>query len=203
MIPHEIEINKIAVVTVILSILLSVITITIFEVSPQLLPLKAGVMMSAIGLLWFVYDKYLWKIPIFRVMGWLCSTPNLNGRWEGTVDRDGENTPHPFVMEISQTMTKLKFYTYTKRSKGESIAVKIVKDELDQKYKLIAYWRTRAANREDDSKYDEFNGVSVIDISFDDNGILMSDFYFTDRNPHTRGKTDLKWVGVKTIGRFK
>lgn len=203
MVPHEIEINKIAIVTVVLSVILAVITITIFEVSPHLLPLKVGVMTTVIGLLWLVYDKSLWKMPFFRGMGWLCSTPNLNGRWEGVVDRDGENSPHPFVMEISQTMTKIKFYTYTRRSKGESIAVKIVKDELGEKYKLIAYWRTRAANREDSAKFEEFNGVSVIDLSLSEKESRMSDFYFTDRYPHTRGKTDLKWVGEKKIGRFK
>lgn len=202
MISHEIDINKIAVVTVVLSVLLAVITITIFDVNPYLLPLKVGLMTTVIGLIWFVYDKYLWKIPFFRVMDWLCSTPNLNGRWEGTVDRDGENSPHPFVMEISQTMTKLKFYTYTRRSKGESIAVRIVKDELGEKYKLVAYWRTRAANREDGSRFDEFNGVSVMDISLGDNERRISDFYFTDRTPHTRGKTELKWVGNNKIGRF-
>jgi hypothetical protein len=200
MLSHDIEFTKIALVTVVLSVLLSVLALILFSVEPLYLPFKVGFISGLVGLIWFVYDKYLWKIPFFGMAGWLCSTPNLNGRWVGTVNREGENSPHEFVMEIYQTMSKMKFYTYSNNSNGESIVVKLVKDETGSKFKMIAYWSSRTKVIADATKSDQFNGLSVAGIHIDENEKRLSDFYFTDRTPHTRGGIELKWVSHKYYG---
>lgn len=200
MIQHDIDIFKLSLVTVVLSVICSSLTITFFDVSPEYLPLKIGLISSVTGGFWYLYDKFLWKINMFRFFGWLSSTPDLNGRWEGTVNRTGENNPHAFVVEIKQTYSKLKYYVYTKNSKGESISAKFIKDEVEGKYKLVSAWKSKARNRTNPNEYDQFNGLSIMDYSEYNGQKRLTDIYFTNRNPRTSGETDLLFVDKKLRG---
>ncbi len=201
MIPHEIETKKFLLVAVVLTVIFSVVVL-LYNPTPEMLLLKIGVFSTVITIIWFLYEKYLWKFPFFRMMGWLCSTPDLNGRWEGTVDRHGENNPHGFVLEVTQTMTKLQCYTYSENSSGESIVVKIMKDGVDKKYRLLSYWGCKTKNKIEKSKFDKFNGVSLMDINFEGGQKILKDYYFTDREPPTRGDVELKWVSKELFGGF-
>jgi hypothetical protein len=57
--------------------------------------------------LYLLYVKMLWRLPLGRLGGMLCDMPDLNGRWEGTIDRKDSRGPHPHVIEIRQTLTSL------------------------------------------------------------------------------------------------
>ena len=50
---------------------------------------------------------------------------------------------------------------------------------------------------------DQFNGLSVAEIHMDESDKKWSDFYFTDRDPHTRGNVNLKWVSNIYCGSFE
>lgn len=202
MIQHDIDISKIAFVTVVLSVMISVISILLFEINPTYLPLKIGIIYSIIGLFWYFYDKYLWKINFFRLFGWLSSVPDLNGRWEGTVKRIDEEEPHKFVVEFKQTYTKLKYYVYTQNSKGESISAKFIKDEIEGKYKLVSSWKSKTKNRIDQTIYDEFYGMSIMDYSEYEGKKKLDDLYFTNRNPQTRGETIIYFKDKIRRGKF-
>lgn len=202
MIPLEIEIKKFLLVTVALTVIFSV-GVLLFDPTPMGLLFKIGVFGAVITVFWFLYEKMLWKLPFFRLMGWLCSTPDLNGRWEGTVGRHGENSPHRFVLEVIQTMTKLQCYTYSENSSGESLIVKIAKDGVDNKYKLISYWSCKTKSKKTIGEFDKFNGLSVMEINISDSQKSIKDYYFTDRYPPTRGDVELTWVSNKLDGKFK
>lgn len=204
MISHDLELKNIAIVTVFLSIILSMFFILVLGVTPEYLYLKAGVLTTFLTVFWFLYDKYLWKINFFRLKGWLCSTPDVSGRWEGVLDRNGEGEPHKFVMEVYQTMTTVKLYTYSSRSKGDSISVKFTKDQLGGKYKLITYWRTVAGALSDNDSYaNNFSGLSEFDVVINKDGKQLCGVYFTDREPATKGKTNLTWKGSELTGKFE
>ena len=204
MVSHELELKNIAIVTVVLSVILSIFLMLVLDVSPKYLYLKVGLVTTCLTIFWYVYDKYLWKIGAFRLNGWLCSTPDVSGRWEGCLDRDGEGCPHKFVVEIYQTMTTIKLYTYSSRSKGESISVKFTKDQLGGKYKLITYWRTNAgALSENQPHKNQFHGLSEFDIILNKGSKQLDGIYFTNRNPATKGSTNLTWKGSDPIGKFE
>jgi len=184
-----------------LTVIFSVIVL-FYNPTPAILLLNIGIFSTVITIFWFLYEKYLWKIKFFRMMGWLCSTPDLNGRWEGTVDRHGEDNPHKFVLEITQTMTNLQCYTYSKNSSGESLVVQLTKDGVEKKYRLLSYWSCKTKNKIENGKFDKFNGVSLMDINLEGNQKLIKDYYFTDRDPPTRGDVNLKWVSKELFGDF-
>lgn len=200
MVQHEIDIFKISLVTVALTTIISAIAIHLQFVDATHLPLKVGAISSAVGAFWILYDRYLWKIKTFRLFGWLCSTPDLNGRWEGVIDRSGENNPHQFVIEIKQTYSKLKYYVYTKNGKGESISTKFIKDEVEGKYKLVSAWKSKTKNLSNPSEYDEFHGMSIMDYCHFDGERYLEDIYFTNRTPRTSGETKVKFVNKSIKG---
>ncbi len=202
MVQHEIDIFKISVVTVVLTTLIASIVLRLNIVDASHLPLKVGAISSVVGAFWILYDKYLWKIGFFRLFGWLCSTPNLNGRWEGIIDRAGEDNPHAFVVEIKQTYSKLKYYVYTKNGKGESVSTKFIKDEVEGKYKLVSAWKSKTRNMENKHEYDEFHGLSIMDYSEFEGGKYLEDIYFTNRAPRTSGETKVKYIGSDLKGAF-
>ena len=66
--------------------------------------------LSVAFLLW-VYDKLLWKFPVFNC---LVKTPNLNGEYEGTVEYhwDGKDRSKNCNLYIQQTASLLKIKCY-------------------------------------------------------------------------------------------
>ena len=201
MLQHEVEITKISIVTVILSVILSTVIISVGLVSdPKLLPLKVGIILSLIGFFWWLYEHYLWKISFFKVFGWLSSTPDLSGRWEGLITRDGENEPHEFVLEITQTYSRLKYYVYSRSGKGESISTKFIKDELGGKFHLVSAWKSKVKNKILPDEYDTFRGLSIMDYFERDDEKWLEDIYFTDRNPRTSGITKVKFISSNLKG---
>lgn len=95
-------IKQIATVSVAFAVLLSVLTQLILKLDPVGVPLKTGFFVLLVGLFWIFFDRCGWKLKIagVRIARPLCNWPDLNGRWEGVLNRYGENTPHKFVIEI-------------------------------------------------------------------------------------------------------
>jgi hypothetical protein len=58
-------------------------------------------------------DEIGWKLKMFK---WLVDVPNLNGRYEGTLESTyqtgGANTKKICAMEIKQTASKIKIFSY-------------------------------------------------------------------------------------------
>jgi hypothetical protein len=158
--------------------------------------LKMGIIAFLVGLFWAFYDHYGWRQRLLRFGGWLCDLPDLNGRWEGTVDRVGENDPHTFVLEVRQTFLRIQLYAYSKNSRGSSITAQFVTDHVRGRFRLISTWTCTTKNRTEPEKMDEFLGTSIYDIVEDGAERYLEDFYFTRRDPQTKGKTRLKFAGT-------
>lgn len=79
--------RRIATVSVVLAVGLYSILQLAFDTPPILMPLRAGVIVGSIGLFWLYFERIGWRQRPFRLGGWLCDYPDLNGRWEGTVER--------------------------------------------------------------------------------------------------------------------
>lgn len=161
-----------------LSILLSEKTIDGLLISPALI-------ITIVGFSWWIFDKHLWKTQLANTLG-LSKIPDLNGYWKGTINRDGEKSPHEMTLKITQTYSRVSMTTKTAQSNGDSIKSFFMCDENHSSFQLINYWRCKTSKRDDTGK-EEFHGCSQIRIS-DDNGLLiLEDTYFTDRTPPTKG----------------
>ncbi|MDQ1240205.1 MAG: hypothetical protein QG577_2391 [Thermodesulfobacteriota bacterium] len=188
---------KLAAVSVVLCVLLYTVIVVAFGITPELMLLKVGMIITCVGLFWVYFDKWGWKQKWVRLGGWLTDIPNLNGRWVGTVDRMGENDPHEFVVEIRQTYLRTQLHTYSKNSRGSSITAQFITDPLHGRYRLISTWECHTKNRIDQSVIDEFIGTSVYSIIEKENERVLEDYYFTRRHPQTTGITQLKYMGKK------
>jgi len=93
------------------------------------------------GIIYFLFDKYLWQWGGFRKLG-IVWFPNLNGRWLGTQQssykENGENVVVKGRLEIAQTFSKICVRCYYFKSESESIAVSFFEFN-DQVYLFYTY----------------------------------------------------------------
>lgn len=192
-----IDLKKYACISVVLSILFYTVICLGFSIPPELMLLKLGIILTLVGCYWGFFEKWGWKCNMFRIWGWLCDIPDLNGRWEGTLDRLTEDNPHQFVIEIQQTLSKIQIHSYSKNSLGHSIVAQFVTDQVGGKYNLITTWTCRTRNTTNSNEFEEFHGTSIYEIVHSDDGLILEDYYFTRRNPQTKGQTRLKLSSKK------
>jgi hypothetical protein len=72
---------------------------------------------------WLVFVKWIWKWKIFYP--WLVQFPNLNGKWNGSIQSNWENKkldPINITVEIEQSFLYLNVCLITEESKSQSIA---------------------------------------------------------------------------------
>lgn len=82
------------------------------------------VVVSFLGLLGFVFNRYLWHLSIFH--GWFVKRPDLRGTWYVELLSSYETgKPVPLIicyMGIEQTLLDLKMHLMTSESESRSIA---------------------------------------------------------------------------------
>ena len=105
-----------------------------------------GFVTIPLSIIWLYFEKIGWRSNFwkwsFKIMHF---SPDLRGRWEGTIDRVGENSPHKFVIEIKQTMTKLQFFKDTlneflklkaRNEKFDKVANEILDNEMTHDFPI-------------------------------------------------------------------
>lgn len=146
-----------------------------------------SVITIVVAFLWRQFEKSWWK------KDWIQShlpdefkTPIVEGRWSGTLERDG--TLHEFIIEIRQTFTSVSCSTYSKHSFSSSIFAEILYNHSSEIYQLIYFWNGKTENTGDETLTSvNFDGCTIlfINTSHDE----MSGEYFTNRQPkQTMGK---------------
>ena len=136
-----------------------------------------------------VYDKWLWKYPLFNLMN---TIPNLNGMYEGKISFhwNGQAESKDCELEIKQTCSNIKVKTiFTKEGENDTQSVSteafIKTDEVSDQH-LYFYYRSRGSGMDGDT-LDQHEGMNVLEI-LKNNGLIQLDgYYFTNRNPQTKG----------------
>lgn len=146
-----------------------------------------------LGLALALIEKKLWKTRIMR-MSFLENywTPVLEGRWEGTLERNGEL--HDFVLEIIQSFTSISCCTYSKHSKSSASATEILYNDQLKLYQLIYYWNGTTTNTVGENRdSDRFDGFTILDIIIQSGTVTkLKGTYFTNRQPQqTKGSINL------------
>lgn len=186
--------------TVVLSVLLTVAYLAFSADTVLGVLTKVGIFTTCIGVFWSVTDRYLWRIGLLRRF-LFNNIPDLNGRWEGTVDRDGEERPHAFVTEIRQTLTRITMHSHSSSGGSRNVITRLGVDGSGEKFGLICTWVCETATPLDGERSGLFLGTSVLDCLPD--GRLVGR-YFTDRRPmQTRGATTVTFASRQLRDAFQ
>lgn len=200
------DLKKISIITIVLFLVLYTLVQLLFDIEFTKITAsitKTGTILTLIGVFWAFFNKTGWKVGFLRLGGWLCSTPDLNGRWEGTVCRTREDMPHPFVIEVIQTYSTITYKTFSSQSRGESMSATIHTDESEEVFTLYSIWRTSTKRRDDPNAEDEFTGASVWNIRIGQDEKIIEYNYFTGREPQTKGDVKVKWISHRLRNGFQ
>lgn len=95
----------------------------------------------AYGLLFSLFNKYLWHWRVFRIVG-IVTVSDLRGRWTGkqisSYKENGMNKEIPCYLEITQSFSKIFVRAYYQKSQSESLVAGFTKLN-DQVYLYYTY----------------------------------------------------------------
>lgn len=111
---------------------------------------------SAVYILFVLYEKWIWKWPVFKIIPMINNHPIIHGTWKGKLhyDKDIEGNPGDidFYLSVNQTLFTVKVETYVETSGSISINASTEKDtqgknRLVYTYKSAAPIGQRGQNR--------------------------------------------------------
>jgi hypothetical protein len=158
---------------------------------------------SAIGILLNIINKFLWKYPLFIKLFWI---KDFSGRYEGELEYEyrDENCEVlkgklKHIKIISQTGGKITVYSITisdenvKSSVSQSLGVHVELTQDDIHYNLIYSYRNEGNN---ELKFPPHYGTDIIKFIKRGNDKFLEGKYFTERLPfQSKGHyLNLKWV---------
>lgn len=139
--------------------------------------------------LYFLFDKYLWKISWLRKV---LLVPDLNGRWSCNghtnlknaklVDYDWKAT-----VSITQSWSKILIHLKTSQSESKSISASIY-HEPGVGYRLLYQYN----NKPNASELDLNNHSGSAELLFTEDTTSASGSYYTDRHRTTVGTMNLE-----------
>lgn len=135
------------------------------------------------------YDKWLWKLPVFK---WMNSIPNISGRYRGeiTYHWNGQDGSKSCQLKIKQTCSTIKVTSYfSKDSENDTQSVSLeafIKTDEAGDHHLYFYYHNRGSCKNGDT-LDPHDGMNVFEIIREQKGIKLKGYYFTNRNPQTKG----------------
>ena len=139
--------------------------------------------------LYFLFDKYFWKIPWLRKV---LLVPDLNGKWlckghtslknAEAVDYDWDAT-----VSITQSWSKILIHLKTKQSESKSISASIY-HEAGVGYRVLYQYN----NKPNADELDLSNHSGSAELLFSENTESATGSYYTDRHRTTVGTMSLK-----------
>jgi hypothetical protein len=102
-----------------------------------------SISISAITIFAFLFNKYLWKIPVFK--NWLVLVPNLNGKWQGSISSNWFNQKFKQIetsLSIKQSLSYISCVMTTEEMKSHSITANFKIDTTNQEFKLLYIYKS-------------------------------------------------------------
>ncbi|MBK1791353.1 hypothetical protein [Persicirhabdus sediminis] len=144
-----------------------------------------------VGLLLWLYDNYLWNIPWLDKLN---TVPDLNGTYIGNIqfNRTGTRESRECSLFIKQTCSKIKVTTaFPKKeteeppTKSTSLEAFISTDEVGD-HSLYFYYHNPGSCLNGDT-LNPHDGMNVLHIDQTDTLTTLDGYYFTNRDPQTKG----------------
>ncbi|WP_455076357.1 Cap15 family cyclic dinucleotide receptor domain-containing protein [Prevotella koreensis] len=168
--------------------------------------LHYGAVTVPLSFILYYFKKLGWRSNFWK---WAAKIihfpPDLRGRWEGKLDRIGENNPHDFVIEIKQTMTELKVCTYSESGMSESLIDTIASDNMEDDFTLCYLWEGHGGLLPGQTvENGKFKGFTMLKLIIHNQEKKLVGEYFTNRKPtQTKGKIDVTWKQQELLKQFK
>lgn len=134
--------------------------------------------------LYFLFDKYLWKISWFRKV---LLVPDLNGKWRcngHTNLKNAEQVDYDWnaTVSITQSWSKILIHLNTSQSESKSISASIY-HEAGVGYRLLYQYN----NKPNANELDLNNHSGSAELLFTEDTVSASGSYYTDRHRTTVG----------------
>jgi hypothetical protein len=137
------------------------------------------------GILLWVYDNYLWKLPFLRKIPWFY-IPDLNGKWNAEIKSSYQNfeTSVKARATIRQTAVKMSIGLETETSSSHSTTASLLKIDGANKYELI-YHYINEPKADSVNTMNIHHGTSCMEFSTTD---MIEGDYFSGRGRVNYGK---------------
>jgi len=138
------------------------------------------------GLIYWLYDKYLWKIRWIQKIDWI-KTPNISGIWNAEVktSHDGFSQSVSGKTIIRQTAFRISISMETETSRSHSVQAALLKTDKVSEYELTY-------NYINHPKADSVKTLNIhlgtAHLHIGDNLQRMDGNYYTNRNRENFGR---------------
>lgn len=150
-----------------------------------------------IGILFWIYDSFLWRMPPFTFFN---RVPMIMGRYHGEVESSYDGKKHPIIVEIRQTLLSVHVCLYTERSSSYSVIANVGRNERGNNFLAYVYKNTpRTVSSDLDMR--THDGFACLEV-FEDGQRLEGSYFNDPRERGTYGKLSCKWVDSKMKGHF-
>lgn len=168
--------------------------------------LHYGYIIAPVSILWVLMDTYFWHTKLIQsIRKSLNISPDLRGRWEGALENSDGSPVQKFVIEVSQTLTKIRVHSYSTLGHSESILTEIASDGHEENFALCYLWEGQAHSEMKDMHQGErFHGYTMLNLHEHESPKTLKGSYFTNRKGmQTRGGIELTWVSPGLKRKFE
>ena len=149
------------------------------------------------SLLWILTNNYFWHTRLLQAMRKSANIPpDLRGRWEGELQNTETGDTQKFAIEIKQTLTMLRVYSYSSLGRSVSILPEIASAHDEEEFSLCYLWQGETHRPMKHVHHRaKFNGYTILNLHEHEKPRTLKGFYFTNHKPNqTRGVIELTWV---------
>ena len=166
------------------------------------------VVVSVLGLLGFVFNRFLWRLPILH--GWFVKRPDLRGTWRVELQssyispKTKQRVPMIVCyMGVEQTLSKIQMHLITSESESWFIADHIRPSPSGNGYQVIGVYTNEPKIHLREERISEIHKGAII-IDTHGSGVRPNTLkaqYWTDRN--TNGTMDFTNRVSQVFTRFE
>jgi len=180
--------NNFLIVAVLLAVLLAYLFYLATQYFQVQIPwwIESPSILGFFGLIYWMYDKYLWKTKFVQNIEWL-KTPDISGNWKAEIrtSHDGFGEVVSGRVVIRQTAFKISIALETNTSTSNSILAALLRSEKISEFELIY-------NYINYPKADSLETMSIhlgtTRIAISDDQKIMDGEYYTGRDRGNFGR---------------
>lgn len=133
------------------------------------------------GILWYLFDRYLWKCKIFQMYH---HVPNIEGLWDGELmSCYDQSTKHKMQLEVKQTWSHIHFTANFEKSSSESNIAAILSNDTGDP---IIYFGFQNHSRDRSAHQQIYDGYNRIELKNN----TMYGSYSNNRQSNKATKSD-------------
>ncbi len=151
--------------------------------------IDAPSVMSIFGVLYEVFDKWLWRLRFLRKVG-VVKVPNLNGEWEGEGQSSFNETRYQVRVTIRQRWTSLRVFLESENSMSRSLTASVLVEQPEGPTLSYEYRNDPKPNAP--STMHSHRGTAILRLKSENE---LNGEYYSGRDRVNYGSITLRRVG--------